>query len=253
MFSKIIFNFAIFSVLLLNSTLVGSNISDQNRKAYEYLDNLAIAAGTDKSSTFHNYTKVYAKYFDSLRNDKIKFLEIGINKGFSAKLWESYFTDGDLHFVDIDKINIQYYSPRAHYHFVDQTNFTDLTKLVKSLGGNFDIIIDDGGHTMHQQIMSFQTLFPYVKNGGIYVIEDLHTSYWQEYGGGGQIGAPARGKGTCIEFLKERIDDLNYTAGVTACADFDKVPYDKKKKLNYYHRNIDSIHFYQSLCIIIKK
>jgi demethylmacrocin O-methyltransferase len=223
------------------------------RTAYKYLDQLALSAGTDKSSAFHNYTKVYAQYFHPLRKKKIKFLEIGIYKGDSVKLWDRYFKNGDLHFIDITSEYIQYYSPTAHYHYADQSNFQEMEKLASSLGSNFDIIIDDGGHRMEQQIISFQALFPHVKSGGLYIIEDLHTSYWQVYGGYGSIGAPLNGPGTCVEFLKNLVDDLNYTAGVTTSANFDLAPKELKNTLNTYQKTIDSIHFYQSLCIIIKK
>ena len=48
--------------------------------------------------------------------------------------------------------------------------------------GPFDIVIDDGGHFMDDIISSFKTLLPHVRAGGTYIVEDLHTSYWAEYG-----------------------------------------------------------------------
>lgn len=239
--------------MLFWTALSAESLNEKNKKAYEYLDTLAIQAGTDKSSLAHHYTKTYSKYFAPLRKEKIKLLEIGIFYGNSVKLWESYFVNGELHFVDINAERIQYHSNRSHYHFVDQENIAEMQALATNLGGNFDIILDDGGHLMTQQINSFKALFPSLKSGGLYVIEDLHTSYWSAYGGGGAVGAPASTKGTCVEFLKGLIDDLNYTAGVTATADFDKAPPDLKATLNAYQSQIESIHFYQSLCIILKK
>ena len=250
------FNLAPLSTIffiLMSAILPAETVSEKNKKAYEYLDNLAIQAGTDKNSYFHNYTKVYSKYFDSMHTDKIRFMEIGIYHGNSVKLWESYFTNAELHFVDINGLQIQYHSPRAQYHFVDQANIADMQALAKNIGGNFDIIIDDGGHTMVQQINSFKALFPSIKSGGVYVIEDLHTSYWAAWGGGGQIGAPAKKMGTCVEFLKNLIDDLNYTAGITTVADIAKISPELRATLNIYQSDIDSIHFYQSLCFIFKK
>ncbi len=251
MFSKL--NKLFFVLTVAYSLLVNYSFITANDEAYKYLDNLALTAGTDKSSAFHNYTKIYSKYFDSLRNEKIKFLEIGIYFGDSVKLWESYFPNADLYFVDINPSLIKYHSTRSQYHYVNQADAKAMHKLANALSGNFDVIIDDGGHKMDQQIISFQALFPYVKSGGLYIIEDLHTSYWKEYGGHGKIGKPASGSGTCTEFLKERIDDLNYTAGVTQCADSNKISPDLKKSLNCYQDNIEAIHFYKSLCIIIKK
>lgn len=221
--------------------------------SYEYLDTLALAAGTDKSSSFHNYTRIYSKYFDAIRNDPIKFLEIGIYRGNSVKLWESYFPNAELHFIDIDPGYIQYHSLRSKYHFIDASNVKSLQVFINSIEGDFDIILDDGGHQMQQQITSFQTLFPYVRSGGLYIIEDLHTSYWKEYGGHGRVGAPVSGQDTCTDFLKNLVDEMNYSAGVNECADPNKISPDLRQRLNYYQDNIDAIHFYKSVCIIIKK
>lgn len=243
-----------FSCLIFGLGATASVI--QTDPAYIYLDTLALKAGTDKSSAFHNYSRVYSKYFDAIRNHKIKFLEIGIYHGDSVKLWESYFVNAELHFVDIDSRNISYYSTRSQYHFADQENYDQMVTLASNLGGNFDIVIDDGGHTMRQQIVSFEALFPYMASGGLYIIEDLHTSYWEHWETTHQVrkGYPAAIRpNSCSEFLKDRVDDLNYTAAMNACADFDKVTPELRKTLNYYQANIDSIHFYQSLCIIIKK
>lgn len=221
--------------------------------AYRTIDDLALAAGTDKSSAYHNYTKIYAQYFDSIRMQPLKFLEIGIFKGDSVKLWENYFPNADLHFVDITSIYIKYFSPRAQYHFADQENFTEMENLAASLGSNFDIIIDDGGHTMKQQITSLKALFPHLKSGGLYVIEDLHTSYWKGYGGRGDFDQPKAGKGTAVRYLQNLIDDLNYMSARTMCADADKIPSEFKQQMSLFQEHIDSIHFYKSLCIIIKR
>ena len=220
---------------------------------YQYMDRLALVAGTDKGSSFHNYTEIYSKYFASLKDKPIKFLEIGIYKGNSVKLWESYFSQAELHFVDITPGYIQYFSTRSHYHFVDQANKQEMINFAQSVGGNFDIIVDDGGHTMQMQMNSFHALFPYVKSGGMYIIEDLHTSYWKIYGGNGTFAQPRAGKGTTIQFLQGLVDEMNYTGAVTQCADRNKVSPELQRNLNIYQDQIFSIHFYQSVCIIIKK
>ena len=159
---------------------------------YHYLDQMALETGTDKSSRAHNYTEIYAEHFAPLRNQSIKFLEIGIAAGESVRLWENYFPNASLHFIDICRDGIQYYSPRSHYYFLDQADPQALQEFAHLSGGSFDIIIDDGGHFMHQQIISFQTLFPYLQSGGLYIIEDLHTSYWTSHGLGKEIPQPQK-------------------------------------------------------------
>lgn len=248
--------FGFYGVALLCALLLVNSSAEgwvRDERAYQELDAIALRVNTDKSSAFHNYTKIYADHFAQLRNEPLKFLEIGIYRGHSVQLWEGYFPHAELHFIDITSNLIEYYSTRSHYHFLDQSNVKALHQLAGSLGGNFDIIIDDGGHRMDQQIISFQTLFPYLAPGGIYIIEDLHTSYWKEYGGHGSIGQPLPGPGTCVEFLKKLIDELNYTAGVTTCADSAKAPDQLSRSLNLYQAEIEALYFYQSLCFIIKK
>lgn len=156
----------------------------QNQDEYRYLDDIALRTGADKGSHFHNYTEIYAKYFGPIKEKPIKFLEIGIYKGASVKLWEEYFKNADLHFMDITFQYAEYYSARSHYHLCNQESIPELEKFIQEAGGEFDIILDDGGHTMSMQITSLTKLFPHVKSGGMYIIEDLHTSYWSSFGGG---------------------------------------------------------------------
>jgi hypothetical protein len=223
-----------------------------NEAEYQYMDQLALSAGTDKSSSYHHYTQIYSQYFADLKQKPITFLEIGIFRGASVKFWEQYFPNADLHFIDCTSEYLQYQSQRSKYHFMDQTNRKALQDLGKSVGG-FDIILDDGGHTMQQQIISFQSLFPYVKSGGMYIIEDLHTSYWSSYGGHGSIENPKSGQDTAIDFCKNLVDDLNFRGARSGCADPNKFPEHLQSSLTEYQAHIYSIHFYDSVCIIKKK
>ena len=85
----------------------------------------------------------------------------------------------------------------------DQENIHDLKTMILEFGSNFDFIIDDGGHTMKQQVTSFSYLFPHVKKGGLYFIEDMGTSYLSEYDGG------FKKNGTAIEMTKYILDSIN--------------------------------------------
>lgn len=218
-----------------------------SQNEYQYLDLLALNAKADKASSYHNYTEVYARYFKDLRDLPIKFLEIGIWKGYSVKLWEDYFKNAELHFLDISLSAVEYTSSRSHYHLADQSSVSDLEKFIAKTGGQFDVIIDDGGHTMEQQITSFCTLFPHVKKGGIYIIEDLHTSYWPVF--------VKDSKCTTVEFLKTLIDDVNFVGATTAKASHlpDNIASSLSSSLTSLQKEIESIHFYDSLAIIIKR
>lgn len=239
----------LFLFILTSTSLAGST----ECSAYKLLDTLAIQAGTDKSSIDNHYTKVYAKLFKDIRNDSFKFLEIGIFKGYSAKMWEDFFPNADMHFIDITDSNIKYWSKRSRYDFLDQGDAAQLHQYMDKVGGDFDVIIDDGGHFMNQQIVSFNVLFPYLKSGGMYIIEDLCTSYWKYYGGEGTFEQPQSGPGSTTELLKQLTDDLNYYTARTCCADFDKIPANVLSSLNAFQKNIESIHFYPNMCVIIKR
>jgi hypothetical protein len=237
---KVLFFFSTFLFIVPHLHAVTAN------EEYKYLDGLALQAGADKGSSFHNYTEIYAKYFAPLKERPIKFLEIGIYQGSSVKLWESYFQQADLHFIDITLGAAQYFSKRSHYHIANQENSSDLENFLRETGGNFDVILDDGGHTMNMQIVSFQVLFPHLKSGGMYIIEDLHTSYWPSFGGGAV-------RGTTISFLKDLIDDLNFVGNRTTRASHRNLTPSILNSLSLYQREIESIHFYDSVAIIIKR
>lgn len=224
----------------------------KNNEEYRYMDDLALAAGADKASSYHNYTRVYSQYFAPLKNEPIKFLEIGVYKGASVNLWEHYFTNADLHFMDIDFSRQEYISQNVSYHNVNQEDAAALDAFRK-VEGEFDIILDDGGHTMKQQITSLIYLITAVKSGGMYIIEDLHTSYWKGFGGYGNPLNPLAGPGCTTEFLKALVDCINYPGARTTKANFDLLPPEIYNNLNYWQKNIESIHFYDSICIIIKR
>lgn len=236
----------------LNTVLLTAFFASSSLFA-ESLDEIGLRTGTDKSSIFHNYTAVYEEEFNHLRNKPLKFLEIGINKAYSVKMWEEYFPQGDLHFIDISSDLIEYYSERSKYHYLDQADPIALATFVQETGGDFDLIIDDGGHTMKQQITSFKALFPALKPGGIYVIEDLHTSYWRSYGGGGSQARPCEHPRSATSFLKTLIDDLNTIGAKTTCADQDKASPELLSTLTYYQQHIKGLYFTSSLCFIIKR
>ncbi|MBA2369268.1 MAG: hypothetical protein H0V82_09635 [Candidatus Protochlamydia sp.] len=248
--SIIFFALLFFTLLFKPNFFIQAAIIEYDQTEYEWMDGIALAAGTDKSSAYHNYTKVYSQYFKNCRNQPIKFLEIGIYKGDSVKFWEGYFSIADLHFIDITNQYLLYQSNRSKYHFIDQSNIPKLQQFA-SKEGPFDIILDDGGHTMVQQISSFLALFSSVKKGGLYIIEDLHTSYWTNYGGSGNV--EKANEGTTVGYLKNLIDHVNFPGAAAVCADPDKLPENLKVQLVDFRKQIESIHFHPSVCLIEKK
>ena len=140
---------------------------------------------TDKFRDDVNYTSAYEKYFSPVRNENLKVLEIGVKHGAGLLTWKEYFNNSKIYGMDNWTKGFSSYKSvieRLNKEGItifegDQADIDDLKQLVE-LYGDFDIIIDDGGHTMLQQQLSFGFLFKYLKSGGIYVVEDLVTSYW---------------------------------------------------------------------------
>lgn len=146
------------------------------------LDAVLRISGSDKEQRgAHHYGPTYQRIFGPMKYRRLTLLEIGVAGGESLAAWRCYFPFGKIVGCDIEDKR-QLAGRRVHIHVLDQSSATDLAK-VASKEGPFDIIIDDGSHLNAHQIFSFKHLFPHLKEGGIYVIEDTQTSYWPEYGG----------------------------------------------------------------------
>ena len=140
------------------------------------LETMARKEKTDKWQ--HEYTDYYSKWFEPIRHEKLKILEIGVFGGSSIRMWEEYFPNATIYGVDTGRIcsndvmnNLK--SNRVITEFVDQSSRESLQEFIDKHGGEFDIIIDDGHHFQKHQQISWGFLFPHLKPGGLYVIEDL--------------------------------------------------------------------------------
>ena len=141
--------------------------------------------GTEAPPSGHHgprlhFTPKYAEHFETIKEQKLNILEIGVGSGPSLKMWYEYFSNASIYAIDVVP-QTQHENDRVKTFVCDQSDRDSLQTVVDSVG-TFDIIIDDGSHvTAHQQI-SLGFLFPYLNVGGQYWIEDLHTSdasVWQ--------------------------------------------------------------------------
>jgi len=164
------------------------------------LDQIGRKHGTDKSSHNHDYLRFYERFLSDRRLEKLKILEIGVFSGASLKVWEEYFTNSDVVGADIMVEKLKYGTERTTIEIIDQSNVDDLVRLAVK-HGPFDVIIEDGSHIWGHQILTLQTLFPYLRRGGIYIVEDLETNY-------GVHVASYRGNArvSCVEYLKQWLD-----------------------------------------------
>ena len=137
------------------------------------LNEIGLQHNSDKSSNYHDYLNLYDKNFDKYRNEKNKILEIGILFGGSLNIFYEYFENSFIYAIDIeDKTHLK--KDRIEILVGDQSDRQFLNNFENDF---FDIILDDGSHKMAHQQISFGVLFKTLKSGGVYVIEDLHTSY----------------------------------------------------------------------------
>ena len=128
-----------------------------------------------------NFTLVYEKWMDSIRNDVKKIVEIGVENGNSLKMWSEYFPKAKIYGIDINDKSI-YNTDRITCYQCDQSDSNKLLKTMDLIGNDVDVIIDDGSHVVSHQQTTLAQLFPYVKRGGMFWVEDLHTSdrkVWQ--------------------------------------------------------------------------
>jgi Methyltransferase domain len=174
------------------------------------LDLLAALCGTDKYGV-HHYTPVYEEIVRPLRRRPVSLLELGVGGyarglgGESLLMWQAYFRRGRIYGVDIeDKTALS--GGRVKVFQCSQTDRERLKALAGEIGP-FDVVIDDGSHVNAHQIESFRILWPFVKDRGWYVVEDVQTSYWPAYGGG-TPGTPRHGE-SCMSFFKALADGVN--------------------------------------------
>ncbi len=152
---------------------------------------------------WHHYLPLYDRYFSKYRNKPLKFLEIGVSKGGSLQLWRSYFgPDAAIFGIDINPDCAQFDGQAGQARIGSQDDPEFLQAVVDEMGG-VDVILDDGSHVMNHIRASYRSLFPRLSVGGLYMIEDLHTAYWQDWGGG--LGA----SGNFFNTVSKMIDDMH--------------------------------------------
>jgi hypothetical protein len=141
------------------------------------LTTIGLQTNTDKA-TYHRFTEIYDDIFSQYTSPRI--LEIGVYNFASIAMYQQYFNNPYIVAMDIDDKS-QYVNDSWKFVHGDQTKIEDLAKCVCDESEKFDIILDDGGHTMKQQQITFGFLIDYVKPGGYYILEDLHTSFRRDY------------------------------------------------------------------------
>lgn len=184
------------------------------------------------SKWFH-YCRVYERYFNRYRGTDVVFLEIGVNKGGSLKMWSEYFGEkATIIGIDIDEECKAYEQGNIKVEIGSQED-TEFWEYIKKKYPRIDILLDDGGHTMNQQIVTFECMFPFISDVGIYMCEDTHTSYMEGFGAG-------YGGQNFIDYSKRFIDDLHAHFATAMQA-------------NYNTEAMHSVHYYDSIVVVEKE
>lgn len=183
-----------------------------------------------------HYFEIYDRYFNKYRNKEVVILEIGVFHGGSLQMWKEYFgPKAKIYGIDINP-QCKQLEENGIKIFIGSQSDRNFLNEVKSQIPPIDILIDDGGHTMEQQIVSYEMLFDSIKPNGIYLCEDLHTSYWLAFGGGCQR------KGTFIEYSKKLIDKLNAFHSHESFFTADS-----------FTKSSFAIHYYDSILVVEKR
>jgi hypothetical protein len=181
-----------------------------------------------------HYFPAYERHFSPWRNKSLTFLEIGVFKGGSLHMWQRFFGPlAKIVGIDIEPSCKKHEGPGVFVRIGDQGDHAFLNKVLEEFGVP-DVVLDDGSHKMEHVKKSFEFLYPKLPKNGVYMVEDLHTAYWEEYGGG--VNAP----GSFINIAKGFIDRLNADHSRGA------VPPDE------ITRNTRSVSFYDSMVVLEK-
>jgi len=150
-----------------------------------------------------HYFPIYERHFQAFVYRPLTFIEIGCGLGGSLQMWKRYFgPHATIVGIDILPECKAYEEDQIEVRIGPQQDTRFLQTIVDEFGQP-DIVLDDGSHMMGHVIKTFEFLYPRVARNGVYMVEDLHTSYWEEYEGG------FRRPGTFIEQCKGMLDELN--------------------------------------------
>ena len=162
-------NIDIINKILDSNTIKDSNVS---------LIQLGYKYNIDKT-TYHNFTDLYDSLFNNIKNNVKLMIEVGDASGSSIKMWREYFKSSIIYGFDYNIELSKYIEniPNVIFSYVNQDSKDSLQKSVSNfLLNSVDIIIDDGGHFSSQQRNTLEVYWPYLKSGGFYIIEDIHTN-----------------------------------------------------------------------------
>lgn len=193
------------------------------------------------SDKWNSYFDIYHKHLNNYRNKNVTLVEVGVQNGGSLDMWSTYMRpDSKIIGIDIDPACASLVYNKSNINVVignqEDPKFWDQFLVTIP---EIDIFIDDGGHKMRQQIVTFEKVFPKLKVGGIYICEDIHTSYWNDQGGSGYKKSTS-----FIEYAKDFVDVLHYN--------WKQETNDVLEHKNKLATDLSGLYFYDSVVVFEK-
>ncbi|APB98199.1 hypothetical protein [Polynucleobacter asymbioticus] len=182
-----------------------------------------------------HYFDIYERHLSRFRGKSIVMLEIGVNGGGSLDMWRAYLGDkATIIGIDINPDCKQYESEGIEI-FIGSQDDPNLIEEIFKKYPTISIVLDDGSHKMHHMNSSFELMYENLDINGVYIVEDTHTCYWPNFGGG------LRQKDTFIEKAKDKVDELN------------AVHTKAKMAVSRFTKSTDSICFYDSMIVFERR
>jgi len=235
------------------------NTVDNNNQNNEHIDRSDLAYldiyKNHKGYVSHkliHYLFIYDRVFKNILSvgKPIKLLEIGVQNGGSLEIWKKYLPAGsEIHGVDInEKCKDLKFENSINFHLGSATDKDFMEESFKDIV--FDVILDDGSHKCSDVITTFEMMYPKLKNGGIYIIEDLCTSYWEKYEG------KLFKASSSMEYFKRLADLVNFQC-IPESDKSELVNFLQQNGVNcdivkYYTEYISQISFYQDIVVVEK-
>lgn len=186
---------------------------------------------------WQHYFEIYDRHFSRYRGTDVHIVEFGVSQGGSLHMWKQYFgPNAKIFGVDINPHCKELEEEQIEIFIGDQEDRRFLKSLTEKIP-RIDILIDDGGHIMRQQIYTFEELFSNIDKNGVYLCEDLHTSYWPQYRGG------YKKRGTFIEYSKNFVDYINAWHSVQP----------SRLSVTEFTKSVHSLHYYDGVLVIEKR
>lgn len=185
---------------------------------------------------WEHYFEIYENHFSRFRNKEVTMLEVGVSHGGSLQMWKNYLgPKAKIYGIDINKKCKELEEENVEIFIGSQEDRSFLQE-VKSKIPKLDILLDDGGHGMKMQIVTFEELFDHIKDDGVYLCEDIHTSYSPRYDAG------YKHPESFIEYSKNFVDYINAFHSE-----------DRTLKPNKFTKSAFSVHFYDKVVAVEKR